>query len=150
MSTYFAKAADIERKWYVIDAAGLPLGRIATEAARLLRGKHKPIFTPNVDTGDHVIILNAEQVVLTGNKLMTKVYRTHSGYPGGLKEMSYKRLMQVFPQRAVEHAIKGMLPHNSLGAQMFRKLKVYRGAEHPHQAQKPEVWTVQGKQEGGR
>ncbi|CAA7600187.1 ribosomal protein uL13 [Acididesulfobacillus acetoxydans] len=150
MSTYFAKAADIERKWYVIDAAGLPLGRVATEAARLLRGKHKPTFTPNVDTGDHVIILNAEQVVLTGNKLMTKIYRTHSGYPGGLKEMPYKRLMQIFPQRAVEHAIKGMLPHNSLGAQMFRKLKVYRGAEHPHLAQKPEVWAVQGKREGGK
>lgn len=150
MSTYFAKAADIERKWYVIDAAGLPLGRLATEAARLLRGKHKPTFTPNVDTGDHVIIVNADQAVLTGNKLDKKVYRTHSRFPGGLKETSYRKLMQNMPERAVEHAIKGMLPHNSLGAQMYRKLKVYRGNEHPHQAQKPEAWTVQWNREGGR
>ncbi len=150
MSTYFAKAADIEHKWYVIDAAGLPLGRLATEAARILRGKHKPIFTPNVDTGDHVIVINADQTVLTGNKLATKVYRTHSGYPGGLKETSYKKLMQTRPERAVEHAIKGMLPHNSLGAQMYGKLKVYRGAEHPHQAQMPEVWNVAWRREGGR
>lgn len=150
MSTYFAKAEEIERKWYVIDADGIPLGRLATEVARLLRGKHKPIFTPSVDTGDHVIVLNAEKVVLTGNKLQTKIYRTHSGYPGGLKETPYKKLMQNFPERAVEHAIKGMLPHNSLGAQMYRKLNVYRGAEHPHQAQKPEVWTVQRNREGGK
>lgn len=143
MSTFFAKAAEVERKWYVIDAAGLPLGRVATEAARILRGKHKPIFTPNVDTGDHIIVINAEKVVLTGNKLNTKIYRRHSGYPGGLKEMTYKTLMQTHPVRAVEHAIKGMLPHNKLGAQMYTKLKVYRGAEHPHQAQKPEIWTVQ-------
>lgn len=143
MSTFFAKATEVERKWYVIDAAGLPLGRLATEAAHMLRGKHKPIFTPNVDTGDHIIVINAEKAVLTGNKLNTKIYRRHSGYPGGLKEMPYKTLMQVNPVRAVEHAIKGMLPHNKLGAQMFRKLKVYRGAAHPHQAQQPENWTVQ-------
>lgn len=143
MSTFFAKADDLERKWYVIDAAGLPLGRVASEAARLLRGKHKPIFAPNVDTGDHVIIINAEQALLTGNKLDTKVYRRHSGYPGGLKETPYRTLMQNMPERAMEHAVKGMLPHNKLGAQMYTKLKVYRGATHPHQAQKPEVWTIQ-------
>lgn len=143
MSTFFAKASELERKWYVIDAAGLPLGRVATEAARILRGKHKPIYTPNVDTGDHVIVINAAQAVLTGNKLQTKLYRRHSGYPGGLKEIPYGVMMQKFPERAMEHAIKGMLPHNKLGAQMYTKLKVYKGAEHPHQAQKPEIWTIQ-------
>ena len=143
MSTYFAKASELERKWYIIDAAGIPLGRVATEAARLLRGKHKPIFTPNVDTGDHVIVINAAQAVLTGNKLQNKLYRRHSGYPGGLKEIPYITMMQKFPERAMEHAIKGMLPHNKLGAQMYTKLKVYKGAEHPHQAQKPEIWTIE-------
>lgn len=142
MSTFFAKAADIERKWYILDADGIPLGRLATEAARILRGKHKPTFTPNVDTGDHIIVINAEKVALTGNKLDKKMYRTHSRYPGGLKETPYRKLMQVFPERAVEHAIKGMLPHNKLGAQMYRKLKVYKGSAHPHQAQQPEVWTI--------
>ncbi|HWQ73277.1 MAG TPA: 50S ribosomal protein L13 [Desulfitobacteriaceae bacterium] len=143
MSTFFAKATDINRKWFVIDAAGIPLGRVATEAARILRGKHKPIFTANVDTGDHVIIINAEKTILTGNKLNNKKYRHHSGYPGGLKEVTYKNLMQNMPERAMEHAIKGMLPHNKLGAQMYRKLKVYKGAAHPHQAQQPENWTIQ-------
>ena len=143
MSTFFAKAQDQERKWFIIDAAGVPLGRIATEAARLLRGKHKPTFTPNVDTGDHVIIINAEKAVLTGNKLNNKIYRRHSGYPGGLKEITYKKLMQNMPERAMEHAIKGMLPHNKLGAQMYTKLKVYKSESHPHQAQKPEIWTIQ-------
>ena len=143
MTTFFAKAGEQERKWLVIDAAGIPLGRVATEAARILRGKHKPIFTPNVDTGDHVIIINAEKLVLTGNKLNQKLYRRHSGYPGGMKETPYKRLMQVMPERAMEHAVKGMLPHNKLGAQMYRKLKVYRGEKHPHQAQQPEVWKIQ-------
>lgn len=143
MSTFFAKAQDQERKWYIIDAAGVPMGRIATEAARLLRGKHKPTFTPNVDTGDHVIIVNAEKVVLTGNKLNDKMYRRHSGYPGGLKEIPYKKIMQEMPERAMEHAVKGMLPHNKLGARMYRKLKVYKGNSHPHQAQQPEVWTIQ-------
>lgn len=143
MSTFFAKAQDQERKWYIIDAEGVSLGRIATEAARLLRGKHKPTFTPNVDTGDHVIILNAAKVVLTGNKLNDKLYRRHSGYPGGLKEVPYKKLMQIMPERAMEHAVKGMLPHNKLGAQMYTKLKVYKGETHPHQAQQPEIWTIQ-------
>ncbi|MDR3270261.1 MAG: 50S ribosomal protein L13 [Peptococcaceae bacterium] len=142
MSTFFAKSSEIERQWFVIDAAGIPLGRLATEAARILRGKHKPIFTPNVDTGDHVIVINAEKTVLTGNKLKNKMYRHHSGYPGGLKETPYADIMKKFPERAVEHAIKGMLPHNRLGAQMYTKLKVYRGAEHPHAAQQPEVWTL--------
>ena len=143
MSTFFAKANEVERKWYVIDAAGLPLGRLATEAARILRGKHKPTFTPNVDTGDHVIIINAEKVILTGHKLDQKMYRRHSGYPGGLKEVPYRRIMQNMPERAVEHAVKGMLPHNKLGAQMYTKLKVYRNENHPHQAQQPETWTIQ-------
>ncbi|TGE33060.1 50S ribosomal protein L13 [Desulfosporosinus sp. Sb-LF] len=143
MTTFFAKAQDQERKWYIIDAAGIPLGRIATEAARLLRGKHKPTFTPNVDTGDHVIIVNAEKLVLTGNKLNDKMYRRHSGFPGGLKEVPYKKLMQIMPERAMEHAVKGMLPHNKLGAQMYTKLKVYKGESHPHQAQQPEIWTIQ-------
>jgi len=143
MSTFFAKADTVERKWYVIDAADLSLGRVATEAARLLRGKHKPVFTPNVDTGDYVIIINAEKAVLTGNKLNTKLYRRHSGYPGGLRETPYKDLMQKMPERAMEHAVKGMLPHNKLGAKMYTKLKVYRGSTHPHQAQLPEIWTVQ-------
>ena len=143
MTTFFAKAQDQERKWFIIDAAGIPLGRIATEAARLLRGKHKPTFTPNVDTGDHVIIINAAKLVLTGNKLNDKMYRRHSGYPGGLKEVPYKKLMQIMPERAMEHAVKGMLPHNKLGAQMYTKLKVYKGESHPHQAQQPEIWTIQ-------
>ncbi|MGI5901661.1 MAG: 50S ribosomal protein L13 [Desulfitobacteriia bacterium] len=142
MTTQFAKADEVERKWYVIDAKGIPLGRVAAEAARLLRGKHKPIFTPNVDTGDFVIIVNAEKVVLTGNKLDNKKFRRHSGYPGGLKEMTYRVLMKRNPERAMEHAVKGMLPHNKLGAQIYKKLKVYRGAEHPHSAQKPENWTI--------
>ncbi len=143
MTTFFAKPQDQERKWFIIDAAGIPLGRIATEAARLLRGKHKPTFTPNVDTGDHVIIINAAKLVLTGNKLNDKMYRRHSGYPGGLKEVPYKKIMQIMPERAMEHAVKGMLPHNKLGAQMYTKLKVYKGDVHPHQAQQPEIWTIQ-------
>lgn len=143
MSTFFAKATELDRKWYVIDATGIPLGRLATEVARILRGKHKPTFTPNVDTGDHVIVINAENVILTGDKLHKKVYRRHSGYPGGLKEIVYKDLMLKMPERAIEHAVKGMLPHNKLGAKMYTKLKVYKGATHAHQAQQPEVWTIQ-------
>lgn len=142
MTTQFAKAHEVERKWYVIDAAGIPLGRVATEVARLLRGKHKPIFTPNVDTGDFVIVINAEKTVLTGKKLDDKKYRWHSGYPGGLKEMTYRVLMNKAPERAMEHAVKGMLPHNKLGAQMYKKLKVYKGSEHPHLAQKAETWSI--------
>ncbi len=140
MGTFMAKPADIEKKWYVIDAAGRPLGRTAAEAARLLRGKHKTIYTPNIDTGDYVIIINAEQAILTGNKLTDKKYYHHSGYPGGLRETSYKDLMQKKPCFAVEKAVKGMLPHNRLGRAQGKKLKVYAGAEHPHTAQKPEMW----------
>lgn len=141
MRTFMAKAQEIERKWFVLDAANKPLGRVATEAARLLRGKHKPIFTPNVDTGDFVIIINAEQAVLTGNKLNQKVMYKHSGYPGGLKETPYSRLMVEKPERALEAAVRGMLPKNRLGRKMIKKLKVFAGAEHIHQAQKPEVWN---------
>ena len=141
MRTFMAKAQEIERKWFVLDAANKPLGRVATEAARLLRGKHKPIFTPNVDTGDFVIIINAGQAVLTGNKINQKVMYKHSGYPGGLKETPYSRLMAEKPERALEAAVRGMLPKNRLGRKMIKKLKVFAGAEHSHQAQKPEVWN---------
>ena len=141
MRTFMAKAQEIERKWFVLDAANKPLGRVATEAARLLRGKHKPIFTPNVDTGDFVIMINAGQAVLTGNKINQKVMYKHSGYPGGLKETPYSRLMAEKPERALEAAVRGMLPKNRLGRKMIKKLKVFAGAEHIHQAQKPEVWN---------
>ena len=141
MRTFMAKAQEIERKWFVLDAANKPLGRVATEAARLLRGKHKPIFTPNVDTGDLVIIIKAGQAVLTGNKKNHKVMYKHSGYPGGLKETPYRRLMAEKPERALEAAVRGMLPKNRLGRKMIKKLKVFAGAEHIHQAQKPEVWN---------
>jgi len=140
--TYMAKPGEVEKKWYVLDAKGKPLGRLAVEAARLLRGKHKPQFTPHVDTGDHVIVINADKVILTGNKLQKKLYVRHTGYPGGLKTTKYAALMQEKPEFAVRKAIVGMLPHNRLGAAMAKKLKVYRGPEHPHQAQKPEAWPV--------
>ena len=139
-TTYSAKKSDIQRKWYIIDAANKPLGRVATEAAKLLRGKHKPTFTPNIDTGDHVIILNCKDVVLTGKKLDQKVYRHHSGYIGGMKETTARVMMDNNPEKAMMLAIKGMLPHNSLGRQMLTKLRVYAGSEHENQAQKPEVW----------
>ena len=138
--TTMPKAQEISRKWYIIDAAGRPLGRTASEAARILRGKHKPIFTPHIDTGDFVIIINADQAILTGKKLDQKMYYHHSGYPGGLKEVKYKDLMAKKPVLAVEKAVKGMLPHNSLGRATAKKLKVYAGSEHPHAAQKPEIW----------
>lgn len=144
MQTYMAKPAEIERKWYVIDAQDLVLGRVASVAASMLRGKHKPTYTPHMDTGDHIVIINAEKIRLTGKKLEKKMYRTHSRFPGGLKEMTYGALLATKPERALEVAIKGMLPHNSLGRQMFTKLKVYKGAEHPHQAQKPEVLEIKG------
>ncbi len=138
--TFMAKPAEVTRRWYVLDARGKALGRLASEAARLLRGKHKAIFTPHVDTGDHVIIVNAEQVVLTGRKLDQKEDIRYSGYPGGIKRKSYRDLLQERPERAVEKAVRGMLPHNRLGRKMGRKLRVYRGPEHPHQAQVPETW----------
>lgn len=144
MKTYMAKPLEIERKWYVIDASGQTLGRLASEVASILRGKHKPTYTPHVDTGDFVIVINADKIVLTGNKLDQKMYRRHSGYPGGLKEMTYRNLLNKRPEKAIEIAVKGMLPHNRLGRKMFTKLKVYRGSEHPHQAQKPEVRELRG------
>ena len=141
-TTYGPKKAEIESKWYIIDAANKPLGRVATEAAKLLRGKHKPTFTPNIDTGDHVIILNVKDVILTGNKLNQKIYRHHSGYIGGMKEVSAKVMLEKNPEKAMTLAVKGMLPHNSLGRAQLKKLRVYAGAEHENQAQKPEVWEV--------
>ena len=141
-TTYSPKMAEIERKWYIIDAANKPLGRVATEAAKLLRGKHKPTFTPNIDTGDHVIILNVKDVILTGNKLNQKIYRHHSGYIGGMKEVSAKVMLEKNPEKAMTLAVIGMLPHNSLGRAQLKKLRVYAGAEHENQAQKPEVWEV--------
>ncbi|MBQ9992842.1 MAG: 50S ribosomal protein L13 [Firmicutes bacterium] len=140
VGTFMAKASEVQRKWYILDATDKPLGRLATEAARILRGKHKPIFTPHVDTGDFVIIINAEKALLTGKKLEQKMYYRHSGYPGGLKETNYATLMATKPTFAVEKAVKGMLPHNTLGRQMASKLKVFAGPEHVHAAQKPEVW----------
>ena len=140
-TTYSPKKAEIESKWYIIDAANKPLGRVATEAAKLLRGKHKPTFTPNIDTGDHVIILNVKDVILTGNKLNQKIYRHHSGYIGGVKEISARDLLNNNPEQMMMRAVKGMLPHNSLGRQMLKKLRVYAGAEHENNAQKPEIWN---------
>ena len=140
MSTFMAKAENVERKWYVLDAAGKPLGRTAATAAMLLRGKHKTTFTPHVDCGDFVIIINAEQAVLTGKKLEQKYYRTHSGYPGGLHETQYKKLMKDKPELAMRLAVRGMLQKNTIAQWQLKRLKIYRGAEHPHAAQKPEVW----------
>ena len=142
MKTFMAKAEEVQRKWYVIDAEGLVLGRLASEVTKILRGKNKPIYTPHCDTGDHVIVLNAEKVVLTGKKLDQKFYRHHSLYPGGMKEISYRTFMATKPERAVELAIKGMLPHNALGRAMYKKLKVYKGSEHEHQAQMPEILKI--------
>ena len=142
MKSYIAKPADVQRNWYVVDAEGKTLGRLATEIATILRGKHKPTFTPNIDMGDHVIIINCNDVILTGNKLNQKVYRHHSGYIGGMKEISAKVMLEKNPEKAMTLAIKGMLPHNSLGRQSLKKLRVYAGAEHENQAQKPEVWEV--------
>ena len=143
MKTYVATPATVERKWLVIDASGKTLGRLATEVAKLLRGKHKPTYTPFVDTGDYVIVINASEMKLTGNKLDQKMYRYHTGYAGGLKETTYRNLMAKNPEKALEVAVKGMLPKNSLGRQMFKKLKVYAGAEHEHAAQKPETYTFE-------
>jgi large subunit ribosomal protein L13 len=139
MKTYMAHAETVERKWYVVDAEGQTLGRLATKVAAVLRGKHKPTFTPNVDTGDFVIVINSDKVVLTGKKLEDKYYRYHTGYIGGLKEIPYKKLMAEKSDLAVYEAVKGMLPKNSLGRAMIKKLRVYKGAEHNHAAQKPEA-----------
>jgi large subunit ribosomal protein L13 len=135
MKTYSAKPADIQRSWHLIDAEGLTLGRLSTQIARLLMGKHKPIFTPNQDTGDYVVVINAGKIKVTGNKMKQKFYYRHSGYPGGLKSIWLERLMKDYPTRAIEYAVKGMLPHTRLGAQMLKKLRVYAGNQHPHTPQ---------------
>jgi len=142
MKSFVAKPLEIERKWFVVDATGLPLGRLATQIAILLRGKHKPIFTPHVDCGDHVIVINADKIILTGNKLDKKIHRTHSLWPGGLKETPYRKMIATKPELVIEIAVKGMLPKNSLGRTMYKKLNVYAGPVHEHQAQKPEVFEV--------
>ena len=139
MSTFFAKHNEVERKWYVVDATDLVLGDVATRVAAILRGKHKAIYTPHVDTGDYVIIVNAEKIRVTGNKANQKVYKHYTGYAGGLKEIPYAELLEKHPERILERAIKGMLPKNSLGKKMFKKLNVYAGPDHPHAGQNPEV-----------
>ena len=141
-TTYSPKAGEIERKWYIIDAANKPLGRTATEVAKLLRGKHKPTFTPNMDMGDFVIVINCKDAILTGRKLDQKVYRRHSGYIGGMKETPARVMMNTKPEQAMYLAVKGMLPHTKLGRQMIKKVRVYAGSEHENAAQKPEVWEV--------
>ena len=140
-TTHSVKANEIEKKWYILDAADRPLGRVATEAARLLKGKHKPTYSTHIDCGDNVIVINSDKAVLTGNKLEKKKYRRHSSYMTGLKEVSYKDLMATNSDKAVMLAVKGMLPHNTLGREMLKKLRVCKGAEHNHEAQKPEMWN---------
>jgi large subunit ribosomal protein L13 len=142
MKTYSTKAKDVEHRWHVIDASGKILGKLATQVANLLMGKHKPTYSPNLDTGDFVIVLNATKVRVTGKKPKQKTYYRHSGYPGGLKAETYEELMATHPTRVIEHAVKGMLPHNRLGRAMFKKLKVYEGDSHPHQAQVAGMKTV--------
>lgn len=142
MRTYSPKPGDVERQWHVIDASDVVLGRLASHTATLLRGKHKPTYAPHVDTGDFVVIINADKVALTGNKLSQKHAYRHSGYPGGLKSLNYEQLLARNPRKAVEKAVKGMLPHNTLGRQMLSKLKVYAGPEHPHQAQQPVPFEI--------
>ena len=146
MKTYSTKASDIERQWHVIDAADKVLGKLATQAARLLMGKHKPIFSPNLDTGDFVVVINAEKVCLTGNKAENKVYYRHSGYPGGFKSITFEKMMQTDPTRVIEHAVKGMLPRNRLGARMIKKLRVCVGSAHPYLAQ---TGTTSASKEAG-
>ena len=145
MKTYSAKPLEVERKWYLIDAEGEVLGRLATKIANILRGKNKPEYTPNVDTGDFVIVINAAKVKVTGKKETDKIYLHHTGYPGGLKSASFKELMEKDPRIVIEHAVRGMLQHNTLGAQQFTKLKVYVGPDHPHAAQKPIVIEKEAK-----
>ena len=142
MKTYMAKSKEVTRKWYLVDAEGKVLGRLATRIAMILRGKTKAIYTPHVDTGDQVIVINASKVAVTGRKLKQKLYRTYSGYPGGLKEKNLETMLKKKPEEVIMRAVKGMLPHNKLGRKMLRKLKVYRGAPHPHQAHRPEILEV--------
>ena len=145
MKTYSAKPLEVERKWWVVDAEGQTLGRLASTIANLLRGKNKPQYTPHVDTGDFVVVINSSKVIVSGNKETDKKYYRHSGYPGGLKIETFKSLMEKNPVAAIEKAVKGMLPHNTLGQEQFNKLKVYSGAEHPHQAQNPQVYEMEAK-----
>lgn len=142
MKTYSAKAETVERDWYLIDADGKTLGRLASEIARRLRGKHKAVYTPHVDTGDYIVVINAEKVKVTGNKAKDKMYYNHSGYMGGMKQINFEDLIQKAPERVIETAVKGMLPKNPLGRAMFRKLKVYAGAQHKHSAQQPQVLEI--------
>lgn len=142
MKTYSAKPGEVERRWYVVDADGKVLGRLSSEIARVLRGKHKPQYTPHVDVGDFVVVVNAERIALTGKKMTDKWFRTHSGYPGGLKSIWYERLLETHPERAIERAVWGMLPKTRLGRKMVKKLKVYRGPDHPHAAQQPEPLDI--------
>ncbi len=137
MKTFSAKAEDIQRKWFVVDAQGQTLGRLATRIATILRGKHKPVYTPHLDCGDYVIVVNADKIQVTGHKMEQKTYYRHSGYPGGLRQVTLRRQLQIHPDRVIEAAVRGMLPHNRLGRKMFRKLKVYAGPTHPHEAQQP-------------
>ncbi|MBQ8590449.1 MAG: 50S ribosomal protein L13 [Firmicutes bacterium] len=141
MKSYIAKPQEVERKWYILDAEGQTLGRLASEAASILRGKKKPIYTPHVDCGDYVIIINAEKIEVTGKKRQEKIYKRHTGYPGGLKEITFEKLLEKKPEEILRHAVKGMLPKGPLGRDMAKKLKVYAGAEHKHEAQKPEIWN---------
>lgn len=142
MSTFSAKAETVERDWFVVDAANRPLGRLASEIAKRLRGKHKPEFTPHVDTGDYIVVINAEKVHVTGNKRTDKMYYHHTGYPGGIKSISFEKLMEKAPEQAIEKAVKGMLPKGPLGREMFRKLRVYAGPEHKHTAQQPKTLEI--------
>lgn len=142
MKTIFAKSETVKRDWYVIDAEGKTLGRLATEIARRLRGKHKPEYTPNMDTGDYIVVINAEKVRTTGNKVQDKIYYSHSQFPGGLKAVALGKMLQTHPERAIEKAVKGMLPGGPLGYAQFRKLKVYAGATHPHTAQQPQLLSL--------
>lgn len=139
MKTYTPKADDIQRQWWIVDAEGQTLGRLATEVARVLRGKHKPMYTPHLDTGDHVIVVNAEKVTLTGRKAQQKTYFRHSGWMGGEKEIPFERMIDTYPERVIELAVKGMLPKNKLGRQMKKKLRVYAGSDHPHESQQPQT-----------
>lgn len=144
MGSYMAKAEEVKKEWWVVDASNQTLGRLASEIASILRGKTKPIFTPNVDTGDFVVVVNAEKISVTGKKLTDKIYHHHSGYPGGLSSVSLEKLLQEKPESVIEKAVWGMLPKNSIGRQMIKKLKVYAGPEHPHQAQQPKTLKVRG------
>lgn len=143
MKTYFARPNDIKRDWLIIDAKGLPIGRLATRVATLLKGKHKPLYTPNMDVGDAVVIINAAEVHATGKKEKTKIYHHHTGYPGGIKSITLEKLRAKFPERILEYAIKRMLPRGPLGRKMYKKLHVYAGAEHPHQAQEPKAYVIE-------